>query len=548
MISILFSNIQLIFLALFLSISTVIFSQTTTADIFYDNLIEEYDLAGLSVAVIKDGKVALHHHGVTSMDTKDSIRQHTVFGAASLSKPVFAYAVLKLIAQGKIDLDRSLYQYLENEDLKGDDRYQQITARMILSHSSGLPNWRNGKLKLMHAPGSQFQYSGEGYMYLAKVVEHLLQKPINEVMQELVFTPLDMKNSSFVWEDRFATNFASPHDYTNSPKPNWRPEKPVIASSLQTTAEDYAKFILAILNLEQDIQDEIRTVYSKISDVLFWGLGWGIQKSAKGEYLWQWGDNGTFKSFAMIYPDIKEGMVFFANSYKGLRILPKVVGYLFEDTIPSFHTLERTLLVRADEKLMLSILKNGYENGIKDFIVSNDTEIDTVMITERQLAFVSMQLKWRKRYSEEKRLLKIIAHTFPTSFNAQKNYATHCVRHGDNQEGIQYYKKALKIAPGNEAIPNTLHLLTSKELSGNVTFVFTDYLWGSSVSVSGSFNDWSYSSIPLLKKNGVWTTTIQLPTGEYAYQFIVDGYPMLDPNNRETVVENGQVYSLLKVP
>ncbi|MTI32943.1 serine hydrolase [Xanthovirga aplysinae] len=518
---------------------------------FFDSLLLKYDIPGLSIAYIDNDKLEyIGNHGVTSQDTKDSIRANTVFGAASLSKPAFAYAVMKLVEQEKVDLDKPLYHYLKNEELEKDERYKEITTRMILSHSSGLPNWRNGELKLMHKPGSKFQYSGEGYMYLAKVIEHIQQKPINQVMKELVFQPLDMKHSSFVWEDRFEINFASPHDYTGTPKPNWRPEKPVIASSLHTTPTDYAKLMIAILQkkeLETRTFNEIMKPQIKISNSLSWGLGWGINSSSKAEYLWQWGDNGNLKSFAMFYPDENRGMVFFINSYKGLRILPELVEYLFKDTIPEFSMLERSMRIRSDEKIMLSILKKGYNSGIKEFLIPNSNLLDTTIATERQLAFVAMQLKWRKKYSEEKRLLKAIAETFPASFKAQKGYAAHCIRHGYTHEGIQYYKKAQLLEPHNTDISNTLHLLTSEELNGNVTFTFSDYLWGSSVSVIGSFNNWSSSSTPLLKKNGVWTTTINLKPGTYSYQFMVDGYPMLDPKNDEVINENGQISSLLKV-
>ncbi|MEM6380945.1 MAG: serine hydrolase, partial [Bacteroidota bacterium] len=492
----------------------------------------------------------LSQSGVRANDTKDLIGVNTIFGAASLSKPVFAYAVLQLEKQGKIDLDKPVYQYLENADLADDPRYKQITTRMLLSHSSGLPNWRNGALKLLHDPGSKFQYSGEGYMYLAKVVEQIMRKPINELMQILVFEPLGMENSSYIWENRFETDFASPHDYTGTPKPNWRPETPVVASSLHTTAADYSKFMIALLKgegLDSQTYQQIKSPQIQIHDSLAWGLGWGIQQSARGDYLWQWGDNGNTKAFTMFYPNEQKGMVFFVNSYKGLRMLPELVDHLFKDKIPEFNMLERSRRVRADEKLLLAILEKGIDKGIQGFLASNKQSLDTNLITEGQADFVAMQLRWRNQNAEEGVLLKLITHTFPNSFKALKSYAAHCIKHGHQKEGIEYYKKALALVPQDKDVSNTLHLLTAKELKGNVTFVFQDYLWASSVSVQGSFNDWSSSSIPMLKKNGVWTTTITLPPGQYLYQFVVNGYPMLDPKNEVTVREDWRTASLLKV-
>ena len=517
---------------------------------FIDSLLVEYDLPSVSIAYFENNEVTyIGTHGFKSMDTKEPIEKNTIYSAASLSKPAFAYAVLLLAQNGKIDLDKPLYKYLENEDLKEDSRYKIITARMILSHSSGLPNWRNGALQLLFEPGSDFQYSGEGFMYLAKVIESILGQDINDVMKELVFQPLGMTNSSFIWESHFKS-FAVPHDYTNTAKPFYASSSPIIASSLQTTPTDYAKLMMAILSkkgLDSKYYKLIITSQSEISKSLGWGLGWAIQKGVNNSYLWQWGDNGNFKGFAMMYPNENKGMVFLVNSHKGLRILPKLVKNIFDDEIPQFDMLSRSMRTSPDEKLLIAILNDGFNKGIKGFLQMNSTKIDTSKISLGQLEFVAMQLKWRNQFLEEKEVLKAISNTFPDSFKAQKNYAAHCIKHGYTGEGIVYYKKAQNIEPQNESISRTIHLLSSNKLEGNVTFVFRDYLWASSVFVSGSFNDWSYSSIPLMKRNGVWQTRINLEPGEYSYQFIVNGYPMLDPRNKDIIRENGQVMSLLKV-
>jgi len=540
-------------LLLYLAVLILTFQHTKAQQInsdFLDSLLIEYDIPSISVAYFENNEVSyIGTHGFKSMDTKEPVEKNTIYSAASLSKPAFAYAVLLIAQSGKIDLDEPLYKYLENEDLKDDARYKNITARMILSHSSGLPNWRNGELQLLFDPGSDFQYSGEGYMYLAKVIESILGQNINDVMKEWVFKPLGMTNSSFVWESHFKS-FAVPHDYTNTAKPFFARNRPIIASSLQTTPSDYAKLMMAILSkkvLNRKYYKLIITPQSKISESLGWGLGWGIQEGVKNRYLWQWGDNGNFKGFSMMYPNENKGMVFFINSHKGLRILPKLVKNFFDDTIPVFDMLARSMRTSPDEKLLLSILNHGFDKGVKSFLQLNSTKIDTSKISIGQLEFVAMQLKWRNHFLEEKEVLKALSNTFPNSFKAQKSYAVHCVKHGYKEEGILYYKKALKIEPQNKSISSTIHLLTANKLEGNVTFGFSDYLWASSVSVSGSFNDWSYSSIPLLKRNGVWQTTIELAPGEYSYQFIVNGYPILDPRNEEIIKENGQIMSLLKV-
>src|ERR1044072_2972074 len=128
-------------------------------------LINEANIPAISLAYIKDGKVQEQYNvGVKSAELKDPINDSTVFAACSLSKTVFSYGVYKLVQHKKLDLDRPLYEYYAYKDVEDDARYKQVTARMILSHSSGLPNWRNGQLIFNYDPGKKFSYSGEGFV------------------------------------------------------------------------------------------------------------------------------------------------------------------------------------------------------------------------------------------------------------------------------------------------------------------------------------------------------------------------------------------------
>src|SRR5205823_3170598 len=131
------------------------------------------EVPGLSIAVIRDGKIVWKHGfgqknahpsatGTRDGKTDGPVRDDTLFPAASLSKPVFAYLTLRLVDRGVLDLDKPLYEYLPNQRIEQDERYKQITARMILSHTSGLPNWGGTPLRLLFAPGERWSYSSEG--------------------------------------------------------------------------------------------------------------------------------------------------------------------------------------------------------------------------------------------------------------------------------------------------------------------------------------------------------------------------------------------------
>src|SRR5579863_6059040 len=143
-------------------------------------LIKQGGMPGMSIAVIRGGKTTwVHGFGVKNEKSGEPVTAGTVFEAASLSKPVFAYGVLKLVEEGKLALDVPLTTYLPKPYIEGDERLTKITARIVLSHRTGFPNWRDAdKLLIYFTPGERFSYSGEGYVYLQRVVEHITGKPL----------------------------------------------------------------------------------------------------------------------------------------------------------------------------------------------------------------------------------------------------------------------------------------------------------------------------------------------------------------------------------
>ena len=171
-------------------------------DRFVKAYLDYYKIPGISVAVIKDSKVVYHRgFGVRNTATREPVTDDTVFEAASMTKPVFAYIVLRLVDRGVLKLDTPLYTYLPYEDIAYDDRYKLITARMVLTHRTGFPNWRTGKLDIKFTPGTQVSYSGEGFVYLGKVVEKLTGKKLVDLCREEVFDPLGIENASLVWNE-----------------------------------------------------------------------------------------------------------------------------------------------------------------------------------------------------------------------------------------------------------------------------------------------------------------------------------------------------------
>ena len=214
------------------------------------DLMKDGDVPGLSIALVRGGALVWHRgFGVKNAKTLEPVTEETVFEAASLGKPVFAYAVMKLVDARKLDLDTPLNHYLPgNYEVGADPRLDRMTARRVLSHTTGLPNWRSGALTIHFNPGERFSYSGEGYVYLSRVVERITGETINAFMTRTVFEPLGMKSSSYEWRDSYTASKTSYHNTRGEPITRNNASPGNVAATLHTTALDYGRFLVAMLN------------------------------------------------------------------------------------------------------------------------------------------------------------------------------------------------------------------------------------------------------------------------------------------------------------
>jgi CubicO group peptidase (beta-lactamase class C family) len=332
-----------------------LFGQCQAADL--EQLLKRGRVPGLAFTVIRDGKIADHGAlGVRDMSTGTPVDENTVFEAASLSKPVFAYAVLQLVDSGVLSLDTPLAKYVPDY-VKGDPRAASVTVGDVLSQTSGLPNWSGWMtpLKTNFVPGSRFSYSGEGFLWLQRVVVAATGESLNGAMSRLVFDPLKMRQSSYIWRPDFEADYAMPHDGL-SPQKKSRPADPLVAYTLHTTAMDYARFLQAVLSgvrlkratAERWLRPRIRLFQHCIeclgSDALdadqhvAWGLGWGLEPE-QGSFF-HWGDNGGFKAFAVGSPARRSAVVVFTNGSSGMAIMPEIIGQLMPGEHPAFAWLD----------------------------------------------------------------------------------------------------------------------------------------------------------------------------------------------------------------
>ncbi|HWZ86019.1 MAG TPA: serine hydrolase [Thermoanaerobaculia bacterium] len=441
---------------------------SSTLDRVIPRLMKDGDVPGVSLAVVKDGRVLWRHdYGVKDAKTGAPIDEDTIFEAGSLSKPVFAYAVLKLVDAGIIKLDTPIVKYLPG-DYSDDPRLALITPRHVLSHTTGFPNWREGRdLTIAFTPGEKFSYSGEGFVYLQKAVEHVTGQTLGAVMKRLVFVPLQMKSSAYSWEDRFESRKATGHDGLGEPQGMNRPAEALSAATLQTTTQDYARFLIAVLDgtgLKRKVREEMfrpqirldegcttncidRKSTGRLSKELAWGLGWGLQETADGLSIWHWGDNGNFHCEVVGYPRQRFGAVVFTNGEDGHGIIPDIVQAAVGGQQPAFAWLAYERWDSPARTFLKDVLARG-DAAIADYR-AHRTQAGATTLTQQQVNRVGYGLLEKKRTKDAVAVFEMNAADFPTSWNVYDSLAEAYADDGQREKAIVSYEKSITLNPEN---------------------------------------------------------------------------------------------------
>ncbi|QED38419.1 serine hydrolase [Antarcticibacterium arcticum] len=287
-----------------------------------DQLLKENKVPAMGLGIIENGRLTnIEVYG--SLDTQNKAPYNSIFKVASLTKPVFALTILKLIDLGLLDLDEPLYKYWVDPDLKEDMRYKKLTPRLILSHQTGFPNWRYldkaNRLTFEFEPGTRYQYSGEGFEYLRKAIEQKLGNTLEDLANEHLFTPAGMKDTRFWWdasmdEDRYARNF----DVNGEEIETFKYYEANSAANLLTTVEDYGLFLEYVVNgagISEKLFSEMQKYQVKLKENDYFGLGWEILTGFQnGEHaLIHTGKDPGVSTLAVIFPKSRNGYLIFMN-------------------------------------------------------------------------------------------------------------------------------------------------------------------------------------------------------------------------------------------
>lgn len=289
-----------------------------------------------SVAIIRNGRLAeVRNFGEQSAGVPVSL--DTMFNAASLAKPVSALVALKLIDAGKLGLDETLAPYDLDPDIADEPEAQRATVRHVLSHSSGLPNWRylseENQLAFGFEPGEGFDYSGEGFEWLRRAIEAKTGRSLESLAAEYVFGPAGMRSTSYIFPtgdaaalvaDRYDESGQQietvPHIVANA------------AANLITTAEDYGRFVAYVMSgadLDAALADEMFEGQIEQSEFFEFALGWQKTRGTDFTAFQHSGSDPGVRSLALFWPDSGDGIVILSNSDGALQTWQKIITELY---------------------------------------------------------------------------------------------------------------------------------------------------------------------------------------------------------------------------
>jgi CubicO group peptidase (beta-lactamase class C family) len=316
-------------------------------------LMRKLHVPGVSIAIMRKGQVAwAQGFGVRDVRDRTPVTTDTVFEAASMSKPIFALVAVQLVQEGRLDLDRPLVDYLGHDYLPDQPEHRRITARMALTHRTGLSNWRvgyadvDGPLPVQLPPGSEYTYSGEGILFLQRAIEAITGAPLERLSQDRLFAPLGLTHTSYTWTERIEKDLASGHHKDGSYEDRTRYRKANAAYSLYTTPSEYARLMLTMMT--PDVLGEHALTAASIdllerrelridddryprpgrarSVATYRGLGWKLDVTSDGDIVWHSGSNSSgFKSYGQFNPLKQSGLVIFTNSDNGYPLREAVV-------------------------------------------------------------------------------------------------------------------------------------------------------------------------------------------------------------------------------
>lgn len=378
--------------------------------------LEQCHTPGASIAVINNFEIEwARGFGLIEAGTALEVKPTTLFQAGSISKPIFALAVMRLVQEVRLDLDEDINNYLTSWQVAANGDWQpRITLRQLLSHSAGLtvdgfrgyqvseplpsvvqilngePPANSAKIEVNILPGLQYRYSGGGTTVAQQLLVDVLGKSFPEIMRELVLEPLKMDDSTFEqplpidWAVRAATA----HPWKGIPlRGRYHLYPEMAAAGLWTTATDLAKAGVELLQVLNDKKQPALLAKETILSMLrpqspdqeglkteFYGLGFACQGQDESFYFGHSGGDEGFVALLRVYKDIGKGAAIMLNSNEGYPLIKEIMRAIaLEYEWPGVLPQEKKVIDLADTTLYTGMYTT--QMGLKFYITGNNGKI-----------------------------------------------------------------------------------------------------------------------------------------------------------------------------
>ena len=356
--------------------------------------LEKYKVKGASIAVIDEGEI-IWNEGFGLTNEYDSVSTYTMFQAGSISKPIAALAALKLVSEGKIDLDTDINEYLSSWTLSGTsfDSIHKITLRKLLSHTAGInvssfsgyqssdsiPTLNeilngeasNKKIELVAIPGVEWNYSGGGYAIIQKIIEDVTNEPYYDFLKREILNPLKMDHTRYLFTSNDSTlsvsaGFVDGQILNDNFLIYYQPT----AAGLWSTSQDLAKFCLGIQNIisgdrtdliSRDLADEM--MKKNLND---WGLGFQLKYAGDSLMFQHDGNTKGFTASLKAFVGKKKGVVVMTNADMEQNLIPEIirtVAFHYEWSVEEPVKVDPIKLTKKTKQLILG--EYEYENELQ---------------------------------------------------------------------------------------------------------------------------------------------------------------------------------------
>ena len=329
-------------------------------------LMKRENVEGLALAIIEDGQVVhVAAYGRRNVEKDLPLTKDTIMYGASLTKAAFAYMMLQLVDEGRLDLDKSvadllprpLPEYEDYNDLAGDERWRAFTPRILLTHTSGFANFRwlepDKKLRFHFDPGTRYAYSGEGFYILQLILEEGLGLDVGKEMQARVFDRFGMTNTSMTWRPDFAANLADGYGLDGTMEPHDERSSVSAAGSMDTSIADQARLWAGIVRgdglsaasraelvrarLPITAPHQFPTLATETeprnADIaLCAGLGVVVVRDTTGPAWFKGGHNDWTGNMMICLENGKRCVVMLANDVRAERIYPELTRMVLGET------------------------------------------------------------------------------------------------------------------------------------------------------------------------------------------------------------------------